>query len=290
MASSLAPPCSGPLSAAIGAGDGAEHVGERRGDDARGERRGVHRVVGVEDERGVERVGVLGGRAPRRGASTGSSPRGGASGSAAGPPGRSEGGGRCAMSDGLFAISRSALRYCASARLVPPVGVVGATPPRSPSAAWTSARSAAAASGISLARNGESSRSSIRNSSNSSSSIAGRQLQVMEEVDDLFERGVFGQVRDVVADVPQRPSIAVDVGDLRLRGDDLAESLVGHVPSFLRANAAHRGDTRASRRFCQDRRRDGRLPGGCRGRRPDGSQRPRREERSGAASHHADPR
>ncbi len=62
MASSFAPPCSGPFSAAIGAGDRAEHVGERRRDDPRRERRGVHRVVGVEDERGVERVGVLGAR------------------------------------------------------------------------------------------------------------------------------------------------------------------------------------------------------------------------------------
>ena len=44
------------------AGDRAEHVGERGRDDPRRERGGVHRVVRVEDERGVERVGVLGAR------------------------------------------------------------------------------------------------------------------------------------------------------------------------------------------------------------------------------------
>jgi hypothetical protein len=52
---------------------------------------------------------------------------------------------------------------------------------------------------------------------------------------------VGGKVGDVVPDVPQAPETAVDVGDLRVRGNDLAEPLVGHVTSFLRALAARRG-------------------------------------------------
>ena len=54
----------------------------------------------------------------------------------------------------------------------------------------------------------------------------------------------------------RRPRSAVDVGDLRVRGDDLAEPLVGHVTSFLRSDRRPSRDTRTSRRFCQDRRRE----------------------------------
>ena len=52
-ATSLAPPCFGPLQRADGAGDGGVHVGAGAGDDARGEGGGVELVLGVEDERGV---------------------------------------------------------------------------------------------------------------------------------------------------------------------------------------------------------------------------------------------
>ena len=45
------------LERADGAGDGGVHVGERGGDDARGEGAGVELVVGVQDERDVEGLG-----------------------------------------------------------------------------------------------------------------------------------------------------------------------------------------------------------------------------------------
>ena len=63
----------------------------------------------------------------------------------------------------------------------------------------------------------------------------------MQEVDDLLVAGVRREVGDVVSDVPQAPETPIDVGDLRVRGNDLAEPLVGHVTSFLRAIAARRG-------------------------------------------------
>jgi hypothetical protein len=54
------------------------------------------------------------------------------------------------------------------------------------------------------------------------------ELEVVEEVDHLLERGVLREVRDVVPDVPQAPRLPVDVGDARLRRNDLAEPLFGH--------------------------------------------------------------
>src|ERR671936_198627 len=54
-------------------------------------------------------------------------------------------------------------------------------------------------------------------------------MELVQEVDDLLERGVLGQVLDRIPDVPQAAVRPVDVGDLCLGGDDLAESLVGHA-------------------------------------------------------------
>ena len=65
MASSIsstgsgAPPCKRPGQRAIGAGDRHEQVRLRRGDDARGEGRGVHAVIADGDEIGVERRGLF---------------------------------------------------------------------------------------------------------------------------------------------------------------------------------------------------------------------------------------
>ena len=56
-----------------------------------------------------------------------------------------------------------------------------------------------------------------------------RQLEVVEEVDRLLEGGVRREVADLVADVPQTPGLAVDVGDLRVRGDDLPQPLLAHA-------------------------------------------------------------
>ena len=56
MTASFAPPCSGPLSAPMAPVTAEYRSRERRGDDPRGERRGVERVLGVEDHRDVEGV------------------------------------------------------------------------------------------------------------------------------------------------------------------------------------------------------------------------------------------
>ena len=50
----------------------------------------------------------------------------------------------------------------------------------------------------------------------------------MEEVDDLFEGRVWGQVVDVVPDVEEASHLAVDVGYRRLCGDDVLESFASH--------------------------------------------------------------
>ena len=55
------------------------------------------------------------------------------------------------------------------------------------------------------------------------------QAELVEQVHDLLERGPAGQVGDVVADVPQAALLPVDVGQARLRGHDLAKTLVRHV-------------------------------------------------------------
>ena len=62
----------------------------------------------------------------------------------------------------------------------------------------------------------------------------GGELQMMEEVDDLLERGMLGEVLDLVPDVGERPLLAVDVGELGVGRDDLSEPLVGHDPPVLR--------------------------------------------------------
>ena len=56
MTSALAPPCSGPFRAPIARDDRRVDVGERRRGDARGERRRVQLVIGVQDQRDVERA------------------------------------------------------------------------------------------------------------------------------------------------------------------------------------------------------------------------------------------
>ena len=76
MTSALAPPCSGPFSAPIAADDRRVDVGERRRRHARGERRRVQLVVGVQD-RARRRTRASPGRsAARPSACRGSSPRG----------------------------------------------------------------------------------------------------------------------------------------------------------------------------------------------------------------------
>ena len=76
MTSAFAPPCSGPLSAPIAADDRRVDVGERRRGDARGERRRVQLVVGVQDQRDVEGARREAARPLARSACTGNSPRG----------------------------------------------------------------------------------------------------------------------------------------------------------------------------------------------------------------------
>ena len=56
ITSALAPPCSGPLSAPMARDDGRVDVGERGRRDAGGERRGVELVIGVQNQRDVERA------------------------------------------------------------------------------------------------------------------------------------------------------------------------------------------------------------------------------------------
>jgi hypothetical protein len=53
---------------------------------------------------------------------------------------------------------------------------------------------------------------------------------VVQEVRDLLEGGMLGEVGDLVPDVGKGALLAVDVGDLRVGRDDLSESLVGHAP------------------------------------------------------------
>ena len=69
-----APPCSGPLSAPTALESAAAHVGAGRGDDAGGEGRGVHAVLGGRDPVGVDRLDVRRGR-PRRASGSGSARR-----------------------------------------------------------------------------------------------------------------------------------------------------------------------------------------------------------------------
>ncbi len=54
-------------------------------------------------------------------------------------------------------------------------------------------------------------------------SAVGR-FEMVQQVDGLLERGVRGQVADLVPDVPEPPGLAVDVRELRLGGDDLPQS------------------------------------------------------------------
>ena len=56
ITSAFAPPCSGPFSAPIARDDRRVDVGERGRRDARGERRRVQLVIGVQDQRDVERA------------------------------------------------------------------------------------------------------------------------------------------------------------------------------------------------------------------------------------------
>ena len=60
ITASLAPPCSGPFQRADRCGDRAVHVGQRGGDDAGGEHGRVEAVLGVKNQRGLERRDDLG--------------------------------------------------------------------------------------------------------------------------------------------------------------------------------------------------------------------------------------
>jgi hypothetical protein len=50
----------------------------------------------------------------------------------------------------------------------------------------------------------------------------------MEQVDDLLEGGVGGEVLDLVPDVGERALRPVDVGQVGVRRDDLSEPFVRH--------------------------------------------------------------
>ena len=58
------------------------------------------------------------------------------------------------------------------------------------------------------------------------------ELQVVQQVDDLLERGVSGEILDPVPHVRQGALLAVDVGQVGVGRDDLSEPLVGHDPPF----------------------------------------------------------
>ena len=75
IATSFAPPCFGPRSAPIAPVMHEIHVRAGAGDHARGEGRGVELVLGVQDQRLVERIGVQLRSAARRAAGAGSARR-----------------------------------------------------------------------------------------------------------------------------------------------------------------------------------------------------------------------
>jgi hypothetical protein len=52
-------------------------------------------------------------------------------------------------------------------------------------------------------------------------------LEVVEEIDDFFERGVVGEVVDVVSDVGEPTFLAVDIRNSGLGSYDAFESLSG---------------------------------------------------------------
>ena len=58
---------------------------------------------------------------------------------------------------------------------------------------------------------------------------ASRQAQIPEQVDDFLERGVLGEVVNVVSGVDQAAFNAVHVAERRLRGDDAFEAGFGHI-------------------------------------------------------------
>src|SRR5512132_339689 len=77
-----------------------------------------------------------------------------------------------------------------------------------------------------------------------------RELEVVEEVDDLLEGRVPGEVGDVVPDVPEPALEPVDVGDARLRRNDLAEALVGHETRIVGRSVTTKNDVPLAATLC----------------------------------------
>ena len=253
----------GALERRHGPGDRAEHVGERRRDDPRRERGRVHGVIGVEDERGVERVGVLGARLVSQ-----EHPQevGGVGELGVGRQDVLAGPQPVVVRDQRRGLGDQAERLAELriGRLVPPVGVV---------------RGGGGDAGPQHGHRRRLLRELVHQVRQERRQlalvdqelvqlvelVARRELQVMQEVDDLLVAGVRGEVGDVVPDVPQasrdhrrcrrsacprqRPRGAPCRSRHQLPPDDRRPSR----------------DTRTSRRFCQDRRRE-RLGQRCRSR------------------------
>ena len=204
---------------------GGVHVRERRGDDPGRERRGVHGVVRVQDEQGVERIGSLG-----RGLLAGEHVQ------EVGCMGKlrvrlhdrkaiamavvvgDQRGDERHQPDGLAVVRLRAL--------VPAVGIVGggrrdAGPKHRHRRGllgerWHEIQDEVGRLPVDHHLLGQLVQLFVRG-----------EPQVVQEVGDLLERRVLGQVVDRVADVPELAELAVDVRDRGLRRYDFFQAFPG---------------------------------------------------------------
>src|SRR6266540_7033857 len=217
------------LEGADGPGDRGEHVGQGRGDHASGERGGIHGVVRVEDQGGVQGrgVGLLGFvsgehvqevrrmrelRVGRHDHLTGSHP----------VVHREQ---RRRLRD-----EAEGLALVRLGTVVPPIGVIGgrggdAGPKhRHRRRLLGQGRHQSLEEWRDLSLGDQSLRKLVEIG-------LGWELEVVEKVGDLLEGRLGRQVVDVIAHVPQAPLLAVDVGQAGRCGDDLFQSSLRHRPT-----------------------------------------------------------